>query len=184
MRVDQSRDEGLGVVELIVAISVSMLVMVGIASVLFNSWTAQSDVLSTGEATTRGQVMSSSIERAVRNALYFETRLGGSELWVHTSYDDPPSDDSRTCQAFAVAGGVAKIKGAPEDLDVTSWGNWIDDSEQDWRVSVQQSGGTPIFAQNGRTLTYTFEIETDSAPVRFQGEVTMRAPSMGAMTPC
>ncbi|MFC8683392.1 PilW family protein [Microbacterium ureisolvens] len=177
-------EEGLGLVELIVAIFVSTIVLVAMASILINSWLTQNDVLSTSEATTRGQVISSSIERAVRNALYFDTRAADTELWVHTSFDDPASNDPRTCQAFGLGGGEATLKSSPANLNAASWGTWIDDADQSWVVRVEQSGTTPIFVQSGRTLTYTFEIKTDSAPVHFQGEVTMRAPTMGAMSPC
>ena len=51
---------------------------------------AQNDVLSTSEATNRGQLVSSSVEKAMRNALYLEVEVTAAdrELWVHTSFDD------------------------------------------------------------------------------------------------
>jgi len=177
-------DEGLGLIELIVAILVSTIVLAGIAAVLVNSWLTQNDVLSTSEATNRGQLISAAIERAVRNAEWFEPDFTGTQLAVHTTFDTPAANDPRTCQAFNLGSGDAEMKSAPKDLDLVDWGTWIDDSMQAWDVEVKPSGSTPIFSQNGRTLVYMFEIDTESAPVRFQGEVTMRAPSMTAKSPC
>jgi Tfp pilus assembly protein PilW len=52
---EQGPDAGLSLIELIVAVVVSMMVVAGIASVFVNSWLAQSDVLSTSEASLSAQ---------------------------------------------------------------------------------------------------------------------------------
>jgi Tfp pilus assembly protein PilW len=176
-------DHGLGLIELIVAILVSTIVLAGIAAVLVNSWLTQNDVLSTGEATNRGQLVSAAIERAVRNATDFKTEDGDTELWVHTVYDDPKDTDPRTCQAFDLGYGKAQMKRAATDLGAATWGAWVDDSQQSWVVNVAQIDGVPMFQKNGQVLTYAFEIATDSAPVRFQGEVSMRITGTGG-APC
>ncbi|KAF2416374.1 prepilin-type N-terminal cleavage/methylation domain-containing protein [Microbacterium sp. B35-30] len=176
-------DRGLGLIELIVAILVSTIVLAGIATVLINSWLTQNDVLSTSEATNRGQLVSSAIERAVRNATEFKTQDGDTQLWVHTVYDDPTGADPRTCQAFDLGEGKAQMKRAATDLAAASPSVWIDDSQQRWVVEVEPADGLPMFQKDGQVLTYTFEIATDSAPVRFQGEVSMRVGGTGG-TPC
>ena len=62
--------------------------------------------------------------------------------------------------------------------DVTAWPRpWEPDG-------VIQSGTTPFFEQSGLDVTYTFEIATDSAPVGFLGQVSMRTPATGATLPC
>ena len=73
----RGKDAGLSLIELIVSVVVSMIVLAGIATVFVNSWLAQSDVLSTSEATNRGQLVGSAVEKAMRNALYFEVLEGG-----------------------------------------------------------------------------------------------------------
>lgn len=185
-----SDEAGLGLVELIVGVLVSTIVLIAVGAILVNSWLTQSDVLSTSEATNRGQLMSAQIERAVRNGLSFDPATGGvpastgSELLVLTSFNTPVGADPRTCQAFNLGGGKAQSKMAVADLSTASWATWVDDAGQNWRVLVEQSGTTPFFEKDGRTLAYTFEIATDSAPVRFHGEVSLRAPSTGATSPC
>lgn len=178
-------DSGLSLIELIIGIVVSTVVLVGIASVLVNSWLAQSDVLSTSEATNRGQIVGSSIEKAMRNALYFEVLEGGvkqasgSELRVHTTLDG-----DFKCQAFHIADGVADMRFSDSRVDLAAWGSWLDASDYGLfavNVEVPAAGGfsqTPT-AGVGSTLAYEFSVETDSAPVNFAGEVSIRAAEAG-----
>ncbi|MBD3940682.1 hypothetical protein IF188_03085 [Microbacterium sp. NEAU-LLC] len=176
-------DGGLGLIELIIAILVSTIVLAGIATVLFNSWLTQNDVLSTSEATTRGQLVSSQIERAVRNATDFKTEASETQLWVHTVYDNATGTDPRTCQAFDLGGGKAQMTRTAANLGTAAWTTWIDDDDQQWVVNVRATDGKPMFHQDGRVLSYAFEIVTDSAPVKFEGEVSMRTAATGG-DPC
>ncbi|MGN6219870.1 MAG: PilW family protein [Microbacterium sp.] len=180
----ESDESGLSLIELIVGIVVSTIVLTGIASVLINSWLTQDDVLSTSEATNRGQLISLQIERAVRNGIAAEPRNSGTELWVHTAFNRPANADPRTCQAFKLGGGKAAMMSAPDHLSLATWGSWLDDSEQAWHVEVKPVGTAPIFSITGTTVTYSFKIETDSAPVLFGGAVSLRTSSMGATSPC
>jgi type II secretory pathway pseudopilin PulG len=173
-------DDGLGIVELIVAIAVSTIILFGIASVLINSWLAQSDVLSMSQATNRGQIVSTSIERAMRNALYFEVQSSGSELWVRTAFDD-----DRRCQAFHIDDGVAEMKTHATSVSTEAWSRWLDVAEYDqFQVNVT-SPALGVFTQTpaaatGATLDYDFEVKTDSAPVQFSGVISIRAGEVGA----
>ena len=60
---------GITLIELIVGILVSTIVLIGVGSILIGAWLTQSDVLSTSEATNRGQLVSSAVEKAMRNGL-------------------------------------------------------------------------------------------------------------------
>lgn len=168
-------DAGLTLIELIVGIVVSTIVLIGVGTIMINSWLAQNDVLSTTEATNRGQFVSSSIERAMRNALDFEVRAGGSQLWVHTTYTD-----HRECQAFQLTDGVAEMKMGAPSIDALAWGRWLDAADYSgFEVDVNVPG-TGAFAQSGDTLEYDFSIATDSAPVQFSGEASIRAGEEGS----
>ena len=180
LRSDGGVDDGLGLIELIVAMLVSTIVMIGVGTILINSWLAQKDVLSTSEATNRGQLVSSVIERAMRNAIDFEVRQAGvaqatgTELWVHTSLPG-----ALACQAFLLDDGTARMKFASIDLDLTPWGEWLDDNAtRPWQARVKQANGKPFFshpgAPSGRTVEYAFDVETDLAPVEFRGEASKR----------
>jgi prepilin-type N-terminal cleavage/methylation domain-containing protein len=178
-------DAGLSLIELIVAVVVSTIVLAGIATVFVNSWLAQSDVLSTSEATNRGQLVSSAVEKAMRNALHFEvfegavTQANGSELRVRTTL---PGD--LECQAFHVADGVAEMKSSNSRVDLAGWGSWLDVTNYDAFVVNVKAPTTGAFRQTpttgaGTTLTYDFAVRTDSAPVKFTGEVSIRAAEAG-----
>jgi Tfp pilus assembly protein PilW len=176
----EADDFGLGLIELLVGILVSTIVLIGVGTILVNSWLTQSDVLSTSEATNRGQLVSSSVEKAMRNALFFDVRPGGTELVVHTSFTG-----NRQCQAFHLADDIAEMKTSEIDIDLQAWGTWLEaDTDRGWQALVAQSGSTPFFVKTGETLTYTFDIETDSAPVRFRGEASTRSVGTWGSSPC
>ncbi|WP_109209219.1 MULTISPECIES: prepilin-type N-terminal cleavage/methylation domain-containing protein [Microbacterium] len=169
------RDAGMTLIELIVGIIVSMLVLGGIATVLINSFITQNSVLSTSEATNRGQLVGSAVEKAMRNAVYSTVTSGGTVLLVETTFDAP--GDTRHCQAFRLADKTAQTASSATDITVPAWGTWLeDDAARQWTVLVRQNGSTPFFAQTDPTqpnggVRYVFDIETDSAPVVFRGEV-------------
>jgi hypothetical protein len=54
----------------------------------------------------------------------------------------------------------------------------------EWETGVVQNGSTPFFVENGDTVTYTFDVETESAPVRFSGEAAPRSTATGVSSPC
>lgn len=169
-------DSGLSLIELIVAMLVSTIVLVGAAMILANSWLTQGDVTSTTEATTRGQLMGSTIERAMRNAKDFIVSPSdddATELRVWTSLGG-----NKTCQAFQLAAGEARITSSTGALPaVSTWG--------DWELGVQQQGTQPFFQRIGNTVTYTFQLETDSAPVPISGQAKMRTiHDPGETSPC
>lgn len=168
-------DTGMTLIELIVGMVVSLLVLTGIATVLINSFLTQNSVLSTSDATNRGQLVGSAVEKAMRNAVYSTVTAGGTVLLVETTYDAP--GDTRHCQAFRLADKTAQMASSATDMTSPVWGTWLeDDAARQWTVLVRQNGTTPFFAQTDPTqpnggVRYVFDIETDSAPVVFRGEV-------------
>ena len=168
-------DDGLTLIELIVSLLVSTIVLVGISTVLVNAWIAQADVTSTSQATTRGQLISTAVERAMRNARDFKVEgTDGGELWVWTTLGG-----TRECQGFLLADGQARmtVNSGPMPLSAT----W-----PDWEQDVAQST-TPVqdfFIDNGDSVDYAFDIITDSAPVRFEGTAASRFSGTGGTNPC
>ncbi len=171
-------DEGLGLIEVIVALLVSTIVLIGVGTILINSWLTQQDVTSTTQATNRGQLISSAVERAMRNGIAFQvTGANGSELWVWTSLTP-----AAQCQGFRLTDGHAQMKTSTGALGASAdWPEWQDGIRQRTTTS-----GSPIdfFTEAGRTVSYTFDIRTDSAPVRFGGEASTRYASSGGVNPC
>lgn len=175
-------DDGLGLIELIVAIVVSGIVLIAIASIFINSWRTQEQVTSVAEATNRGQIIGSAIERAMRNALWFDVpaAYGGDVLVVSTSLDG-----ALKCQGFrfttggAPDYGAAQLSGAKVTLtsDATMW--------PDWKSGVAKQGTAPYFRKTADgTLAYTFQIETDAAPVEFSSDIAPRSTQAAGSDGC
>lgn len=169
-------DEGLSLIELIIALLVSTIILVGIATVLGNAWVAQADVTSTSQATTRGQLISSTVERAMRNAREFKVEgVDGGELWVWTSLDG-----ARECQGFLLADGGARMTITAGMLPSPStWPDWEQDVAQHATPSLRD-----FFVDHGDSIDYAFDILTDSAPVRFEGVAARRFNAAGGINPC
>ena len=119
--------------------------------------------------------MGSAIERALRNAKDINVApadADGSELRVWTSLTG-----SLACQGFQIGGGQATIATSPGLLPaVTDWADWQD--------GIVQHGSEPYFVRVGDTVTYTFDITTESAPVPFSGRAKMRSTATGETAPC
>lgn len=167
-------EAGLSLIELIIYILLASVLLSAMALILANSWRTQEDVTSVTQATNRGQVMGSAIERAMRNALDFDVDdATGTELRVRTSLGG-----SLACQAFLLQDGQARLSVSSAAIPAIS-SNWAD-----WASGIAQNGSTPFFVENGDTVSYTFDIETDSAPVRFSGEAAARSTATGVSSPC
>lgn len=169
-------EAGITLIELIVGILVSTIVLIGVGSILIGAWLTQSDVLSTSEATNRGQLVSSAVEKAMRNGKYFDVASGGTILMVETTFPG-----TSKCQAFRLEDEVAEIKTAASGLTAAVWGTWLaENDDRGWQALVRQAGSTPFFSKSGLTLTYVFDIETESAPVQFRGEASTRWEEIGS----
>ncbi|MFE5410703.1 PilW family protein [Microbacterium sp. NPDC056569] len=158
-------DAGLGLIELIVAVVVSGIVIAAVATIFINSWKTQEQVTSVTQATNRGQLVSSTVERAMRNALFFDVTESGSVLRVRTSL----TGDMR-CQGFRLTDAAAQftVDAAALPLPNTAW--------PVWKSGLAKQGSTPYFVRTaGGSLSYTFQISTNAAPVTFSGDVATRS---------
>lgn len=169
-------DAGLSLIELIVVVVVMGILSGVIVMILVNSWNTQEDVSSTTVATNEGQMYASSIERAVRNAEEIQV-TGGTLLQVRTTFTG-----SKQCQSFEIksSGGVgdsayfASAAGATP----TFGGPLIRE-----RVAAA-AALTPYFSLADGSVAYSFQIDTESAPVLFQGTVAARNSLGTGGAPC
>lgn len=167
-----AKDRGLSLIEVIVAIVLTGILSGVIVMIFVNSWRTQEDVVSVSGATNTGQLVGSTIERAMRNALQYEVSPGGNVLTVRTSLEG-----ELACQGFQFLGGEAQISMSSGLLSPPSdWPQWQD--------GIRQRGSIPFFTDTGDAVTYTFDIGTASAPVRFSGEAALRTPLTGESAPC
>ncbi|MDT0184080.1 hypothetical protein Q9S36_28200 [Microbacterium sp. ARD31] len=182
------REAGLSLIELIMYMLLASLLLGGMATLLANSWTTQTNVQTMSDATNRGQIVSQSIERAMRNAQAFDVSASGGLLRVDTNL----SGDQR-CQAFWVSSGAlyqtstwgTRADGTADPIPSLNPASW----PKPWLTEgVKQRASTiPFFARSGLNLSYAFDVDlaTDTAaPVRFKGQVSLRTPEAGGVSPC
>lgn len=167
-----SDDEGLSLIELIVYILVASILLIATSVILANSWTTQRNVTDVTEATNRGQVITSTVERAMRNAIAFDVSVDGTTLVVHTSLEG-----GLACQGFLLTAGESRMSLSASALGLTS--TW-----PVWQPGVAQRGSSPFFSETGTTVAYTFDISTTAAPVRFAGQAAARSAATGVSAPC
>jgi prepilin-type N-terminal cleavage/methylation domain-containing protein len=168
-------DSGLSLIELIVVVVITGIVLGAVATIFVNSWRTQEEVLRVSEATNRGQLVTSAVERAVRNAVAVDvvSAGGGTALRVKTTLGG-----SLGCQGFFLVDGGSHWTTSAGALSATpaDWPEWTD--------GVEQQGATPFFTLTAEgAVEYAFDVETESAPVRFNGEVSPRSLAEGS-SPC
>jgi prepilin-type N-terminal cleavage/methylation domain-containing protein len=162
---DHSNDDGLSLIELIVALVISGIVLAAIATIFVNSWRTQEQVTSVTQATNRGQLVSSTIERALRNALYFEVSESGTVLRVRTSLEG-----DLKCQGFRITEAAAQLTTDASALASpnTAWATL--------QSGITKQGSTPYFVRTTPgSLTYSFNVTTDASPVSFSADADPRS---------
>ena len=165
-------DEGVTLVELILYMIIGSLVASVIVMVLVNTFRAQSNVVSETSATTRGQLVASTLERSMRNALAYSVSSDGSTLLVRTSLDN-----YLVCQGFALSStsGAQFIQTSSSLPASSTW--------PVWQSGVTQHGSMPFITQTLNGVSYSFDVTTDSSPVHIAGTTTARNLT-GVTSPC
>lgn len=128
---DAGRERGVTMVELIIGMSIGTMVVLLATYLLINTIQTQSTVTISTEASTRGQAISATIDRAVRNASEFTVVTGSllvctGDRWERFWFDPGPgtlrhatSDGTASVLADSVSdGSFAKI-GPRLDYDFT-----------------------------------------------------------------
>lgn len=169
---ETQHDAGMSLVELIIGMLIASVVLGVTVLIFINSLRTQATVTSVTQATNTGQVMASTIERAVRNADFVEVSADQRTLQVQTSLGG-----ALTCQGFHLSGDTIHMTLRSTPLgDPSLW--------PDWQRGVAAHGADPFVMRVGRGVTYAFDMTTDAAPVLFTGEAALRSISTGETKTC
>lgn len=163
-------DEGLTLVELIIYMSLTVVVGTIVVSMFISTIQTQERVTAVTQATTRGQVVAQSIEKALRNAVDVSIEgTNGDTLKVLTTLSG-----AGTCQAWRVtsAGTLQVSTGA----GFTSWG--------DMATNVVTLSGARFFAQDATRIAYSLGFDADGRTVDFTGAVASRTPGGSVSATC
>ncbi|WP_193596362.1 PilW family protein [Microbacterium sp. YJN-G] len=165
-------DAGVTLVELIIGMLIGTVVL-GVSVLIFaNSLQTQATVTSVTQATNEGQIVASTIERAVRNADFIDVSADQRTLQVQTSLGG-----ALTCQGFHLDGDTIRMTLRSTPLgDPALWPAWQD--------GVAAHGSDPFVARAGRGVVYAFDMTTDATPVLFTGEASLRSISTGQARTC
>ncbi|MGN8025423.1 type II secretion system protein [Microbacterium sp. 22242] len=169
-------EDGFSLIELIFFVVILGLITTGIAVVFFNMWKAQASVSGQVDATERGQLIASQVERAMRDGIAFSVP-SGSTLLVATS------SASNACMGFSFVDGTMTPPGTANlaitsgtSLSTASWPAW-----QSGIVAHPLSGGgfDPFFAiVSPNTIRYSFDVKSANGPtVHFEGTGYLRSAS-------
>ena len=171
-RMTDAADEGVTFIELILYMIIGSLVASVIVMVLVNTFHAQSDVVTETSATTRGQLVASTLERSMRNALAYSVSSDGTTLMVRTSLDN-----YLVCQGFALTttGGARFIQTSSSLPSSSTW--------PVWQTGVTLHGSTPFMTQTLNGVSYSFDLKTNGSPVHIAGTTTARNLT-GVTSPC
>jgi hypothetical protein len=194
-------DDGFTLIELLVYISLSTIVLFIIGGFMISSLRTERDVTSTAEGTTAGQLISMSVQAAVRNAagMRVETAPNGDQMLV--ALTNPGGVTNPVCQAWfysaanrAVYTRVSRTPAAtivwPTTSPAGSWtllGSGVKPIGAG-KIVFSPAGSAPtsarVFGPNSDSVSLTFEIAAGArAPVRMETTVYSRVkPIAGA--PC
>ena len=171
-----TKDAGMSLVELVVAILISGIVLAGIATILARYWQTQDVVVSVTESTANAQMLGAAVERAVRNGLFVQVSADGSTLWVRTSLGG-----QLKCQGFHFTGN----SGAQARFSTSSGALGDASTWPVWQAGARKQGSANYFTNSsGGVVSYRFEIVTESAPVKVTGSVKPRSPQEGDNDSC
>ncbi len=165
-------DAGITLIELIIGMLIASVVLGATVLIFVNSWRTEASVTSTTQATNTGQVVASTIERAVRNADFVEVAADHKTLQVQTSLGG-----SLTCQGFHLAGDALRMTIRSTPLGSPAlWPEWED--------GLAAQGAAPFVSRTEHTVNYAFDMTTDALPVHFTGQASLRSVSTGETRTC
>lgn len=161
----RSDDSGLTLVEIVIYMTLAVVVGTIVVSMLIGTLKGQDQVTSTTQATTKGQLVATTIEMAVRNATAFAITDGGNTLTVLTTLDKP-------CQQFTLQRNAAASAGARDVYDffvrqgaklpVGAWPTASTGALASGLVLVDADHHTGVpFVLAGKSVHYTLWFATD-----------------------
>lgn len=172
-RVEQAKNDerGLTLAELLIALSITGLVMTLTLLIFTSSVRTQNDIQNSVVGSSQSQLVMTKFSKSIRTASAFRI-TSSTRLDLRT--------EAGTCESWVFNGGALYTKINSGALPGTT----IDSTWKKMLTPVTQIGTTPYFSPApGTGLAYTFNAGEGISNIDFVGKATPRAPQDSA-SPC
>lgn len=154
----------MSMIEILVAMAL-MTIVAALAVITFtNIIESQDAVTSATQATTKGQVVTETINQAVRQAAAVKV-TGGTRLDVRAT--------DNTCRAWAVSGDTLRMTSSSTTIS-TSPSTWAELAD-----GIDKISALDYFTAFGTGVTYNFAIEASNGSMNVTSSVVPRVPESG-----
>jgi hypothetical protein len=171
-------------VELIVAASLGVLVILVVAGLMYSGSTTERSVRTVTVATANGQLASTNVEKSIRNSSAFKVVAVGADQFLVARTAGSASALTWTCSAwyFSAADKTLRTMTSSSAIAQPTVA-----AQQSWTLlsgGLIPAGGTTVFLASGSRLTITFQVDAGNGPdIAFRSSIASQTGQTGS-TPC
>lgn len=187
MPADTRSDRGFTLIELIVASGLIVLVLSVLGGIMISSLTTETSVRNVTTATSTGQLVTTSLERGIRNAATPITfsAPGGIDQMITARVAGSGAVVSYSCQAWYYSSVNQTIRYTRSATAITAANA---SAQTGWTLLASGvtplASGTPVFSLSGSAVSFAFKVDAGKYPaVAFESSVTSQSGITG-VAPC
>jgi Tfp pilus assembly protein PilW len=188
MRVKRPRvDDGFTLVELIVAASLGVLVILVVGGLMYSGSTTERSVRTLTVATDTGQLAAANVEKSIRNSSAFEVvAVVGGDQFLRARVAGSASALTWTCSAWYFSAADKTLRTMTSNTAIAQPATVA--AQRSWTLlsdGLIPSGGTVVFEKLGSSrLKVTFQVDSGNGPdVAFVSSIASQTGQTGS-TPC
>jgi type II secretory pathway pseudopilin PulG len=189
-RLDQNREDGITLIELLVSSMLAIVILTIAGSMLISGLRTQETATSVTDATTSAQQIARSLQAGVRNASALSTTTGGdagSQVLLARVLDSTANSTAAHCQAWyyttqnggavytTTSSAAIAIPGGPPGSGWTLLGTG---------VSPSASGGPVFLAPSNSRVELTYKVAAAAHPYVLINTTTFTQQSATVSAPC
>jgi type II secretory pathway pseudopilin PulG len=181
---DEQSDDGFTLVELIVAASLTVLVILVVGGLMYSGSTTERSVRTLTSATTAGQFAATNVEKSIRNSSAFQVQAVGADQFLVAKVAGSASALTWSCAAwyFSAADSTLRTMISSSAIALPTVA-----AQRSWTLlsgGLIPSGGTTVFLAGGSRLTITFQVDAGKGPdIVFRSSIASQTGQTGS-APC
>jgi Tfp pilus assembly protein PilW len=187
MRAKRPRaDDGFTMVELIVAASLGVLVILVVGGLMYSGSTTERSVRTLSAATANGQLASANVEKSIRNSSAFKVvNVPGGDQFLIARIAGSASALTWTCSAWYFSAADKTLRTMTSNSLILQPATVA--AQRSWTLlsdGLIPAGGSVVFLAGGSRLTITFQVDSGNGPdVAFVSSIASQTGQTGS-TPC